>query len=102
MTAVVVSITVDVTYNRSTNVVCRQVGAESILVPIRNHVGDLGSIFVLTPVAARIWSLLDGASLSAIVDTICAEFDVDRETASADVAELLEALEDASLIRTAE
>jgi len=87
-------------YQRSNEVVCREVGGESILVPIKNRVGDLESIFVLSPVAARIWALLDQAvSLDAIVDAICAEFEVDRDTASTDVNELLESLELASLVK---
>lgn len=86
-------------YQRSSEVVCREVGGESILVPIRNRVGDLESIFVLSPVAARIWSLLDRAvSADQIIDAICTEFEVDRETASADVNELLASLEVASLV----
>lgn len=86
-------------YQRSNEVVCREVGGESILVPIRNRVGDLESIFVLSPVAARIWSLLDRAvSSDHIIDVICTEFEVDRETAAADVNELLESLELASLV----
>ena len=86
-------------YQRTNEVVCREVGGESILVPIRNRVGDLESIFVLSPVAARIWSLLDRAiSADEIIDTICAEFEVDRETASGDVNELLASLEVASLV----
>ncbi|HJW93536.1 MAG TPA: PqqD family protein [Thermoanaerobaculia bacterium] len=87
------------TYQRSREVVCREVGGESILVPIRNRVGDLESIFVLNPMAARIWSLLDRAiSTDEIVDAICTEFEVDRETAAADVNELLASLEVASLV----
>jgi len=86
-------------YQRSNEVVCREVAGESILVPIRNRVGDLESIFVLSPVAARIWSLLDRAvSADVIIDAICDEFDVDRETAAADVNELLESLAMASLV----
>ena len=86
-------------YQRSSEVVCREVGGESILVPIKNRVGDLESIFVLSPVAARIWSLLDRAvSADQIIDAICAEFEIDRETASADVNELLASLEVASLV----
>lgn len=86
-------------YRRSTEVVCREVGGESILVPIRNRVGDLESIFVLSPVASRIWSLLDApTSTERIVDEICAEFEVERETAQADVDELLASLELASLV----
>jgi hypothetical protein len=86
------------TYRRSKEVVCREVGGESILVPIRNRVGDLESIFVLSPVAAKIWSLIDTMPVDGIVDAICEEFEVDRETASADVTELLESLEMASLV----
>ena len=86
-------------YQRTREVVCREVGGESILVPIRNRVGDLESIFVLNPIAARIWSLLDRAiSVDDITNVICAEFDVDRDTASADVQELLASLELASLV----
>jgi len=86
-------------YRRSNEVVCREVGGESILVPIRNRVGDLESIFVLSPVAARIWALLDRpVAFDEIVDTLCTEFDVDRDTASADVNELLASLELASLV----
>jgi hypothetical protein len=86
------------TYRRSKEVVCREVGGESILVPIRNRVGDLESIFVLSPVAAKIWSLIDTMPVDGIIDAICEEFEVDRETASADVTELLESLEVASLV----
>jgi hypothetical protein len=86
-------------YRRSNEVVCREVGGESILVPIRNRVGDLESIFVLSPVASRIWSLLDApTSADRIIDEICAEFEVERETAQADVNELLASLELASLV----
>ncbi len=87
------------TYQRSGEVVCRQVGTESILVPIRNRVGDLESIFVLSPVAARIWQTLDGpAAVDKIVDAVCAEFEVDRDTAASDVTQLLDELEQASLV----
>src|SRR3954451_11718287 len=87
------------TYQRSREVVCREVGGESILVPIRNRVGDLESIFVLSPVAARIWALLDRPiPFDELVDTLCTEFEADRDTASADVDELLASLEMASLV----
>jgi hypothetical protein len=76
----------------------RQVGNESILVPIRNRVGDLDSVYVFTPVAARIWSLLDGRDIDAVVDTICQEYDVDSEIAHRDLGELLGSLEAADLI----
>jgi hypothetical protein len=77
----------------------RQVGNESILVPIRNRVGDLDSVYVFTSVAARIWSLLDGAlDVDSVVETICTEYDVDCDVVRADLGELLGSLEAADLI----
>ena len=86
-------------YRQSPDVVSRQVGLESILVPIRQNVGNLDFVYTLSPVAARIWSLLDGTrSVDAVVEQLCGEFDVDRETARADVAELVTDLAGASLL----
>lgn len=84
---------------RSPDVVCRQVGPESILVPVRGNVGNLDFVYTLSPVAARVWNLLDGSrSLDEVVDAICAEYDVDRETARRDLEELLVSLEEAKLL----
>lgn len=86
-------------YRRSEDVVCRQVGAESILVPVRNTVGKLDFIYTLSPVAARIWQLLDGTrNADQVIDAICSEFEVDRDTAAADFAALLSDLAEVSLV----
>ena len=86
-------------YRQSPDVVCRQVGLESILVPIRQNVGNLDFVYTLSPVAARIWSLLDGnRTVDAVVAQLCSEFEVERETAVADVAGLVEDLAGASLV----
>jgi hypothetical protein len=86
-------------YTQAADVICRQVGHESILVPIRNNVGNLDYIYTLSPVAARIWSLIDGTRpVGQIVDTIVAEYDVTREQAAADVAELVNDLTEVSLL----
>jgi Coenzyme PQQ synthesis protein D (PqqD) len=80
----------------------RQVGGESILVPIRNHVGDLDSVYVFTDVAARIWTLLDGnRDVDSIVAVICDEYEVDSGVVRADLDELLGSLEAADLIGAA-
>lgn len=86
-------------FRRTQDVVCRAVGAESILVPIRNNVGNLDFVYTLSPVAARIWSLLDGVRMAdEIVAEICAEYDVDAETAHADLATLIHDLAGVSLV----
>lgn len=89
-------------YRRSADVVCRQVGLESILVPIRHNVGNLDFVYTLSPVAARIWSLLDGVrTVEEIAYELCSEFDVEPAAAAADVSELLADLASASLITQA-
>lgn len=86
-------------YRHADDVICRQVGTESILVPIRNNVGSLDYIYTLSPVAARIWSLIDGTrSISQIITELCDEYDVAPDQAAADVAELVSDLENVSLV----
>lgn len=86
-------------YRHADDVICRQVGTESILVPIRNNVGSLDYIYTLSAVAARIWALLDGTrSIDDVIGAICEEYEVSREEAAADVAELVSDLENVSLV----
>ena len=92
------SISVSV-FQRSPDVVCRQVGAEAVLVPIRHNVGNLDFVYTLSSVASRVWSLLDGThDLDSIVRVICDEFDVDRDTATTDIRTLLADLGEAALV----
>lgn len=85
------------------DVVIRRVGEESVVVPVRNRVGDLDSIFTLNEVASRIWDLLDGKRpVDAIVETICDEFEVTPDVAVSDVRDLLVSLEQAHLVEVVE
>ena len=87
-------------FAQSGEFVLRAVGRDGVLVPIRNRVGDLDSIYTLTPVAIRIWSLIDGRTAAAeIVAKIAEEYDVSPDIAARDVAELLDAFVEAGLIR---
>jgi len=80
----------------------RQVGSESILVPIRNHVGDLDSVYVFNAIGARIWLLLDGShDVESIVAVICDEYEAEPSVVRADLDELLCSLEAAGMIEVA-
>jgi hypothetical protein len=82
--------------------VLRSVGDEGVVVPVRNRVGDLDSVYVMSPVAVRIWSLIDGRNdVEAIVARVREEYDVEPAVAARDVNELVAALEEAELIRRA-
>jgi hypothetical protein len=81
------------------NIVCRRVGGESILVPIRQNVGNLDYVYTLSAVAADVWALLDGnRPFDDVVDAICETYEVDRDTATADVTALAADLLDAGLL----
>lgn len=86
-------------YRQAGDLVTRKVGDEAVVVPVRNRVGDLDSIYTLNEVARRIWELLDGKTrVDAIVARICEEFEVTPEEASADAGDLLRTLADAGLV----
>ena len=83
-------------YRRSEQVVFRKIHDETILVPIKNNVGDLNSIYSLNPTGAFIWECLDGTRrLGEIKTMILEEFEVGPEEAESDlcvfVSDLLEA-----------
>jgi hypothetical protein len=53
----------------------------------------------LSESAAFLWRLIDGRrSVGDLADALCAEYEVDRDTAVADVAELVGALHDAGVV----
>lgn len=81
-------------YQRDPNIVSRKIANEIILVPIRNNVGDLESIYTLNEVAALIWELIDGQKkIREIRDKIVEEFEVTPEETEKDIIELLQKLE---------
>jgi hypothetical protein len=86
-------------YRHAADLVTRNVGEAAVVVPVRDRVADLESVFALSDVAMRVWTLLDGSTaVDPIVETICLEYDIDRGTAAADVSDLLRRLEDAKLV----
>ena len=81
----------------------RRVGQEALLVPVRNRVGDLDSIFTLNETAIAVWESLDGkTSIDDIADKLCREYDVDRARAAEDAGEIVRALVEAGLLEAAD
>ena len=72
----------------------RMIEEEAVLVDI-----DKGEVIQLDEVGARIWENIDGsATVSGIIDAVCSEFEVDKDTATADVLEFLNELSDRGAI----
>ena len=90
----------DVVLRRLDRVVAREIAGETLLVPIRASVADVHHVYSLNPVAARVWSGLDGVRpRSALVASVCEAFDVHPDTAAREVGEFLEELLQAGLVR---
>jgi Coenzyme PQQ synthesis protein D (PqqD) len=77
-------------YRKDPSIVARQIAGEMILVPIRQNVGDLESIYLLNQTALFAWNLFDGVlSLAQIRTRLTIEFDVDEDQAGRDLLELV-------------
>jgi len=88
-------------YEKDESMVFRRIEDETILVPIRNNVGDLQNIYVLNEVGARVWELIDGErDIEEISDLICAEYDITLDEAEKDIGEFLKDLESVGAIKT--
>ena len=88
---------------RSESVVSRVIAEETLIVPIRQGVGDLGSIYTLNPVASAIWNALsEPRSKDEIVQVLQQEFDGEVEAVSSDVDAFLAEMGRASLIGSVE
>ena len=80
-------------YLKSEDIVFRKIADECVLVPIKNNVADLRSIYSLNPVGARIWELIDGeTSLEQIKKVLHNEFEVTDEQLDKDIKNFTEQL----------
>ena len=81
-------------YSRNPDFVHRRAGEEEILVPVRRAGSDLSCIYLLNPVGAVIWQYLEEPrTRSRLLEELVEEFEVDRETAEADLSRFLSEME---------
>ena len=81
-------------YKKNEDVVFRKISDESILVPIKDNVGDLRFIHNLNDVATFIWQRIDGKrQLMDIKKMLVDAFDVSPSRAEKDLLEFITHLE---------
>jgi hypothetical protein len=86
-------------FTKGTNFVLREIGGETLIVPIRANAGEIDSIYTLNEIGTEIWRLVDGQTTTAqIAETISTIFNVSPEDAERDTIEFLSTLEVAGLI----
>ncbi len=72
----------------------RDIGGDTILVPVGKTVYEANGLFVLNELGSFLWDRLPGAeNEQALCDAVLAEYDVTAEEAAADIREFLDKLE---------
>ncbi len=77
----------------------RDICGDTILVPVGKTVYDASGLFVLNELGSFIWDVLPAAETETdITDRVLAEYEIDRQTAEADVRAFLEKLRELSIL----
>jgi hypothetical protein len=89
----------DQVFEKNENFVFRQIDDETILVPIKDNLGDMGSIYNLNEVGAFVWEQINGkASLADIKHMLLETFDVSEREADADLSDFVNQLREIDAI----
>ena len=90
---------IDQVFRKNENFVFRQIDDETILVPIKDNLGDMGSIYNLNEVGAFVWKNLNGkASLTDIRQMILDTFEVSEREADIDLSDFVNQLKEIDAI----
>lgn len=77
----------------------REVAGSSIVVPVGDVQLDFNGMMTLNPVGAFIWKLLESEKTKEeLVHAVVAEYEVDRQTAAADIERYITKLRDKGII----
>jgi hypothetical protein len=86
-------------YVRSSTIVSREIGGETLVVPVRGGVGDLDSIFSFNPLGSELWNLLEaGTSVEEMADWVVGRYEVTSQQALADIQAFIEELSRTGLV----
>jgi hypothetical protein len=90
---------IDQVFRKNKNFVFRQIDDETILVPIKDNLGDMGSIYNLNEVGAFIWEHFDGQqTIGEIKNRIINEFEISEKEAQKDLMEFVNQLKEIDAI----
>lgn len=85
--------------SKDAKVVFRVIDDQAMVIRIDDKPVGKDEVFVFNPTATRFWELLDGKKkVEEIIDTICAEFEVDHQKAEREISEFISDLSGKKLI----
>ncbi|MCG1024355.1 MULTISPECIES: PqqD family protein [unclassified Dehalobacter] len=78
----------------------REVAGQWVVVPLGERVVEFNGIMTLSESGALLWKVLENeVAEEELTEAIIKEYDIDRETAEADVREFVNVLKEKSLIQ---
>ncbi len=84
----------DTHFVRNPDFIFRKVVEETILVPVYQNVADMDAIYTLNEVGAFVWQqMAEPVCIPELEVAILAEFDVDEQTVSTDLASFFQEME---------
>ncbi len=87
-------------FSHSPDIVTKKTGNEYVLVPVANNIADMNSVYTLNETGAFIWELIDGTrNVEEIINSLVEEYNIDRQTATADIFEFAENLKEYLIIK---
>ena len=87
---------------RSKAVVSRVMAGETLIIPIRGHVGDLASIYSFNPTGSLIWKMLEEkTSIPQLVDGVAHEYGMETAHVEGDVRKFVDEMISAGLVEAA-
>lgn len=93
------TVTRDDIFSKPPGIVTRNIGGETLLVPVTGKLADMQRLFFLDPTSEFIWQRINGTTtVRAILDSVTDAFDVDPPTAESDLLEFMAELVESGLI----
>jgi hypothetical protein len=83
------------------SVVATKTGSEYVLVPVRNNIADMNTLYTLNETGAFIWEHIDGQnSVENLIEIVMNDYDVDFGTASTDVMAFMKEMRNYLVIKS--
>lgn len=80
-------------YRLKDGFIVRKIGEQTMAVPVGRQTSEIHGMIALTESAELLWQVLEkGAELNRLTDIIMENYEIDRETAEADVKKFLDKL----------
>ena len=74
--------------------ILKEVAGENVVIPTGSNLVDFNAMMTLNETGVFLWQRLEqDTTIDKLVDAVCAEYDIDRDTATEDIKDFVQSLE---------